>query len=57
MSPAVVPSSREEAQVLETGTRASQIQADMDELMEKVWQKLLHKLAIEQERRGCTGWL
>ena len=57
-STAVVPiSGREEAKVLETRTGASQTQADLDELIEQVWQKLMHKLTIEQERRGCTGWL
>jgi len=57
-STAVVPiSGREEAKVLETRTSASQTQADLDELSEQVWQKLMHKLMIEQERRGCTEWL
>jgi len=57
-STAVVPSNdREEARVLATRTGASQTQADLDELSEQVWQKLMHKLMIEQERRGCTEWL
>jgi hypothetical protein len=38
-------------------TSASQAQMDVDELAEQVWQKLMHKMTIEQERRGYTRWL
>ena len=31
-------------------------QIDLDELVEKTWQKLMRKVAIEQERRGYTRW-
>jgi hypothetical protein len=31
-------------------------QIDLDELVEKAWQKLMRKVAIEQERRGYTRW-
>ena len=30
---------------------------DLDEIVEKAWQKLMRKLTIEQERRGYTRWL
>ena len=29
-------------------------QMDIDELVEKAWQKIMRKLTIEQERRGYT---
>jgi len=47
----------EESEALETETGAPRAQIDPDELVEKAWQKLMHKLTIEQERRGCTKWL
>jgi len=57
-STAVVPiNDREEPRGLTTRTAASQTQADLDELSEQVWQKLMRKLMIEQERRGYTEWL
>ena len=31
-------------------------QIDLDELVEKAWQKLMRKVTIEQERRGYTRW-
>jgi len=43
--------------VREMKTEASPPPIDLDELVEKAWQKLMHKLTIEQERRGCTRWL
>jgi hypothetical protein len=46
----------EEAAVRATETGASPSQIDLDELMDKVWQQLMHKLTIEQERRGYTRW-
>jgi hypothetical protein len=42
---------------VETPTAASKPQIDLDELVEKAWQKLMRKLTIEQERRGYTRWL
>jgi hypothetical protein len=47
----------EESEALETETGAPRAQIDLDELVEKAWQKLMHKLTIELERRGCTKWL
>jgi len=41
----------------ETQTRPSQAQMDLDELVEKTWQKLMDKLTIEHERRGRMQWL
>jgi hypothetical protein len=29
---------------------------DPDELVEKIWQKIMRKLTIEQERRGWSPW-
>jgi hypothetical protein len=46
--------SAEKAEVLNTETGASRPQIDLDELVEKAWQKLMRKLTIEQERRGYT---
>jgi hypothetical protein len=43
--------------IAETQTRSSQAQIDLDELVEKTWQKLMDKLTIEQERRGRMQWL
>ena len=40
-----------------TITAASQAPIDLDELVEKAWQKLMLKLTIEQERRGHRRWL
>jgi hypothetical protein len=31
-------------------------QVDIDELVEKAWRKIMHKLAIERERWGLTQW-
>jgi len=31
-------------------------QIDLDELVDKAWQKLMRKVAVEQERRGYTRW-
>jgi hypothetical protein len=47
----------EESEALETETGAPRAQIDPDELVEKAWQKLMNKLTIELERRGCTKWL
>jgi hypothetical protein len=43
-----------EAEVQQTEIGGSQSPIDLDELVEKAWQKLLHKLTIEQERRGYS---
>jgi hypothetical protein len=48
--------SEEETAAVATPTSASQAQVDTDELVEKVWQQLMYKLTIEQERRGYTRW-
>jgi hypothetical protein len=48
---------REEAAAGATETGASPAQIDLDELMDKVWQQFMHKLTIEQERRGYSRWL
>jgi hypothetical protein len=45
-----------ETGVVETPTAASKPQIDLDELVEKAWQKLMRKLTIEQERRGYSRW-
>jgi hypothetical protein len=37
---------------LGTVSGASQGQVDLDELVEKAWDKLMRKLSVEQERRG-----
>jgi hypothetical protein len=54
-----VASSRsgERAEAHKAATEASQPQVDLDELVERTWQKLLRKLTIEQERRGGRRWL
>jgi hypothetical protein len=44
--------SAENAEVLSTETGASRSQIDLDEVVEKAWQKFMRKLTIEQERRG-----
>jgi hypothetical protein len=49
--------SGEETTAVATPTSAPQAQIDPDELAEKVWQQLMHKLTIEQERRGYARWL
>src|SRR5215813_7206816 len=41
-----------EAAGIEANPDASKQQIDLDELVEKAWQKLMRKLTIEQERRG-----
>jgi hypothetical protein len=38
------------------GAGGSPTQVDIDDLVEKAWRKLLHKLTVEQERRGWTRW-
>ena len=53
---ALSSSSGEETAAAATQTSAPQAQVDPDELVEKVWQQLMHKLTIEQERRGYTRW-
>jgi hypothetical protein len=41
---------------VESPAAAAKPQIDLDELVEKAWQKLRRKLTIEQERRGYTRW-
>src|SRR5215467_14248686 len=41
-----------EAAGIEANPDASKQQIDLDELVDKAWQKLMRKLTIEQERRG-----
>ena len=41
---------------VESPAAAAKPQIDLDELVEKAWQKLMRKLTIEQERRGYTRW-
>jgi hypothetical protein len=37
-------------------TAGPSTQPDMDELVEKIWRKLMRKLSVEQERRGWNKW-
>jgi predicted lipoprotein len=37
-------------------TAAAGTRMDPDEMVEKIWQKIMRKLTIEQERRGYTPW-
>ena len=46
-----------EIPVVEAPAAAAKPQIDLDELVEKAWQKLMRKLTIEQERRGYSRWL
>ncbi len=43
-------------QAAETGADSSQAPVDLEELVEKTWQKIMRKLVIEQERRGGGAW-
>ena len=36
--------------------QAAKTQIDLDELVEKAWQKLMRRVTVEQERRGYTRW-
>ena len=45
-----------EIPAVEAPAAAAKPQIDLDELVEKAWQKLMRKLTIEQERRGYTRW-
>jgi hypothetical protein len=42
------------ARVGGTKADASDARIDLDELVDRAWQKLMHKVTIEQERRGYT---
>jgi hypothetical protein len=42
------------ARVGGTQAAASNAPIDLDELVDRAWQKLMHKVTIEQERRGYT---
>ena len=44
--------SAEASEIRNTETVAARSQIDLEELVEKAWQKLMRKLTIEQERRG-----
>ena len=41
---------------VESPAAAAKPQIDLDEMVEKAWQKLMRKLTIERERRGYTRW-
>ena len=45
-----------EPRVVEPPTAGAQPQIDLDEIVEKAWEKLMRKLTIEQERRGYSRW-
>jgi len=45
---------REESRAPQTNADPVAAQMDIDELVEKAWQKIMRKLTIEQERRGYT---
>lgn len=45
-----------ESLAVEKSTAAA-AQIDLDELVEKAWQKLMFKLTVEQERRGYSRWI
>ena len=45
-----------EPPIVEAPTAGAQPQIDLDELVEKAWQKIMRKLTIEQERRGYSRW-
>jgi hypothetical protein len=40
----------------EAPAAAAKRNVDLDELVEKAWQKLMRKLTIEHERRGYARW-
>ncbi len=42
-----------------SGTEAASAGSGIDpeELVEKIWQKIMRRLTIEQERRGCSPWI
>jgi hypothetical protein len=40
-----------------TETAAAGTGSDPEELVEKIWQKIMRRLTIEKERRGCTPWV
>jgi len=54
-SPPSTPAATGAAQIdLPRGSAGDSL--DFDELIDTVWRKLLHKVAVEQERRGLTRW-
>jgi len=62
ISPEVTPPSLLQAEAITSGATgdanitSSQSQIDLEEVVEKVWQKLMFKVTIEQERRGNARW-
>ena len=40
----------------ESPAAGAQPKIDLDEIVEKAWQKLMRKLTVERERRGYTRW-
>lgn len=50
------PNSPETAAAEEASGDTAAGQVDINELAEKAWQKIMHKLVIERERRGLTPW-
>jgi hypothetical protein len=53
---AVPISAGAEIRAVETPAAPGKPQIDLDELVEKAWQKLMRKLTVERERRGYTRW-
>lgn len=46
-----------EIPTVEAPAAAAKPQIDLDEIVEKAWQKLMRKLTVERERRGYTRWV
>ena len=46
-----------EIPAVEAPAAAAKPQIDLDEIVEKAWQKLMRKLTVERERRGYTRWV
>lgn len=47
---------RQDVRAGEAPAGASNRPVDLDELVERAWQKLMRKVSIEQERRGYARW-
>ena len=51
-----VPAQSEQTTHTSSGNTSMPSNGNLDDLIEKLWRKLMSKLAIEQERRGLTRW-
>jgi hypothetical protein len=46
-----------EARAADTDTDAARARSELEEMVEKAWQKIMRKLDIERERRGFAKWI